>query len=487
MKKIFLTLILSFILSVNVNATDSKFNKFIKWLENNNHTQYLEINKNYEECKNCTRWDAGPRCFEEVGKPKKQCVLDGDQSYGEGGYKWANHKKYKTNLNVKFYKSSEIPWGTNPNKDTLMYYLFRYLDNDDEYDRAGSKASKNPYEFKTELRDDKISKYIKKHMQKTALLSYLLYEDGKITIDEISPKDRFGILYDNNTQFTSMSVGKSIVSYVTGHAICKGYIDSVDTKLNDWPLLKNTLFFDQELINLLNMAAGHHKYADKDLKTKLYRKNANVNTVRYHLKEGVFKNSKKSKNKYQYTNFITNILINYVWFKSEGKFQDLLDEIFVEKVKIENDVWFLKHNNDTIRAKNTIEKKDYDVFDEDGLLRYSFRASRYDYLRIAKAMLDDWQNDTCVGKYLKNIHERRIPKNDKWKDDKSPGLNPKSYAGQFYADYSGMRGRNIMGMVGKGGQSIMIDFDLGRIVVINTMHTDYNWKRISHSVIKNGS
>jgi len=45
MKKIFLTLILSLILSVNVNATDSKFNKFIKWLENNNHTQYLEINK----------------------------------------------------------------------------------------------------------------------------------------------------------------------------------------------------------------------------------------------------------------------------------------------------------------------------------------------------------------------------------------------------------------------------------------------------------
>ena len=298
MKKIFLTLILSFILSVNVNATDSKFNKFIKWLEDNNHTQYLEVNKNYDECKNCTRWDAGPRCFEEVGKPKKQCVLDGDQSYGEDGYKWTDHKKYKTNLNVKFYKSSEIPWGTNPNKDTLIYYLFRYLDNDDEYDRAGSKASKNPYKFKTELRDDKISKYIKKHMQKTALPTYLLYADGKITIDEISPKDRFGILYDNNTQFTSMSVGKSIVSYVTGHAICKGYIDSVDTKLNDWPLLKNTLFFDQELINLLNMAAGHQKYADKNLKTNQYKKNANANTVEFHLQKGVFKNSKKAKNKY---------------------------------------------------------------------------------------------------------------------------------------------------------------------------------------------
>ena len=487
MKKIFLTLILSFILSVNVNANNEDLNKFVEWLADNNHTQYIEVNKNYEECKNCTTWDAGPRCFEEVGKPKKQCVLDGDQSYGEDGFKWADHKKYKTNLNIKPYKESEIPWGTKPNKDTILYYLYTYLD--EGYSRAGSKGTNNPYKFETQLRDDKISKYIKKQMQKTALLSYLLYEDGKITIDEISPKDRFGILYDNNTQFTSMSVGKSIVSYVTGHAICKGYIDSVDTKLNDWPLLKNTLFYDQELINLLNMAAGHHKYADSDLKTNQYKKNANANTVEFHLQKGVFKNSKKAKNKYQYTNFITNILINYVWFKSEGQFQNLLDEIFIDKAKVENDVWFLKMNDRTVKSNNRNNKilKEYKVRDEDGPLRYSFRASRYDYLRIAKAMLDDWQNDTCVGKYLKDIHERRIPKNDKWKDDKNESLNPKSYAGQFYADYSGMRGRNIMGMVGKGNQSIMIDFDKGRIVVINTMHSDYNWKRISHSVIKNGS
>ena len=42
--------------------------------------------------------------------------------------------------------------------------------------------------------------------------------------------------------------------------------------------------------------------------------------------------------------------------------------------------------------------------------KYSFVATRYDYLRIAKAMLDDWQNDTCVGKYLKTIYKNEIPK-----------------------------------------------------------------------------
>ena len=86
-------------------------------------------------------------------------------------------------------------------------------------------------------------------MNKTSMLSYLLYEDGKITIDEITPLDRFGILYDNNTVHTSASVGKSFVSYVTGHAICEGYISSIDHKLNDWELLENTLFYDQKLID----------------------------------------------------------------------------------------------------------------------------------------------------------------------------------------------------------------------------------------------
>ena len=113
-------------------------------------------------------------------------------------------------------------------------------------------------------------------------------------------------------------------------------------------------------------------------------------------------------------------------------------------------------------------------------------ATRFDYLRIAKAIMDDYQNDTCVGKYLKTMRELRIPMNHKWKDDNTNTLNPKSYAGKFYTNYTGMNKRNVMGMNGFGGQNIMIDFDLGRIVVINSMHTNYNWKKIAHSVIKKG-
>jgi hypothetical protein len=385
MKKILFLIVLPFFWTSHLYANDNFLDEFNDWLTKNGHYGYVNNDEVPKICK----------------EEKRYSQL--------WYYNKCDQIKSGNTLDIKFYKSSEIPWGKKPNKDTLLYYLFRYLEVENAYDRAGSKGSKNPYKFNTELRDDKISKYIKKHMQKTALLSYLLYEDNKITIDEISPKDRLGILYNNDTQFTSASVGKSIVSYVTGHAICKGYISGVDHRLNDWPLLENTLFYDQKLINLLNMAMGHQKYADFDLKTNEYKKNANANTVEFHLKKGVFKNSKKAKRKYQYTNFLSNLLINYVWFKSEGQFQNLLDEIFIDKAKVKNDVWFLKMNDRTVKSNNRNNKilKEYKVRDEDGPLRYSFRASRYDYLRIAKAMLDDWQNDTCVGKYLKTIRETK--------------------------------------------------------------------------------
>jgi hypothetical protein len=68
---------------------------------------------------------------------------------------------------------SEIPEDANPNEETLKYYLDKYLtrnwNNNPKY--TDIKASENPYKFEFNLREDA---YVKKQMQKTALLSYLL-------------------------------------------------------------------------------------------------------------------------------------------------------------------------------------------------------------------------------------------------------------------------------------------------------------------------
>ena len=169
MKKLILIVLGLIFLSSNAIANNRTLAKFHEWLIQNNSTEFIEINEHYEECKSCSRWDAGPQCFEESGKPKKQCVLDGDQSYGEDGYKWSN-PKYKNNLKIKFYDGWIPEENVKPNYDTLLYEFFRYNQKaftvEPTTEKYEVEPSSNPYEFNSNLIEDK---YIDKQLEKTAL------------------------------------------------------------------------------------------------------------------------------------------------------------------------------------------------------------------------------------------------------------------------------------------------------------------------------
>ena len=104
--------------------------------------------------------------------------------------------------------------------------------------------------------------------------------------------------------------------------------------------------------------------------------------------------------------------------------------------------------------------------------------------------MDDYQNDTCVGKYLKEIYERRIPKGSKKEEEPLYGRT-KSYGGQFHMDYPGLKDKIVFGMNGYGGQAILIDMENSRIVVLNSLHYNntkykYNHKKILFDPIKKG-
>jgi CubicO group peptidase (beta-lactamase class C family) len=389
---------------------------------------------------------------------------------------------------------SEIPEDVNPNYETLKFYLYRYLYSNNIHAFCSSdstdyhcqdspprlphlvESSSNPYIFHSYLREDK---YIKKQMQVTPLLSYLLYEGGKIVIDEITPKNRFGEMFRNSSKLHSQSVAKSLISYVIGHAICKGYIESVDSRLDDWPVLQNTLYHNQTLIDVLNMAAGAQKYLNGNNKFSNSNRSATSPTVQ-DIMENELKGSKKSTAIYTYNNFNPGLLGSYIIYKiGDDKFQQLLEDVFQKKARIESDVFFL---NNELAKKNDIS------------IWPQFHATRYDYLRIAKAMLDDWQNDTCVGEYLKTIHDRRIAKGDWGGAGDNRVSIPESYGGFFHTGYKGMKNRPVMSMDGYGGQTITIDFERGRIVATQAIHDNmkfpkpgsFNWKKIVYQTIKNG-
>ena len=282
-------------------------------------------------------------------------------------------------------------------------------------------------------------------------------------------------------------MGKSVMSYILGHAICEGYIDNIDSTIDDWPVLETSLYNNQKLIDMLNMAPGDQKViyewgdgagikADNDYD---YQVNNIYTTIGFY-----FQNTEKSKSVYNYNGLITMILHNYIRHKTGDNYKVFLNKIFQNKVKNKHNVQFVEMNSGS---------------EEWGIGHSMVRLTRHDWLRLAKAMMDDYQNNTCVGKYLKEIHERRIPKNLHGKMQAGgnkkyaePEFNrTKSYGGQFHFDYPGLEDKVIFGLGGRGGNAILIDVENSRIVVINSIQYNngkykYNVKKLLLDPIKNG-
>ena len=485
MKKVLGIVLLSFLFShtLSANQLERKKQLFAKWLDINGYEQYLDKTGEpiaYELDRSVCKDEIITQEFTTL----KKCIGADGKIIPNSDLKFK--KIYPTNLKLKLNKKkANLGFDSNPNRDTLIYYLWHYSyrpkymgDDPNKFKFFEVKPSKKPYEFKFNLIEDK---FVKKQIKTKGILSYLYFQDGQVLIDEISPQERLGEFIKEDTKFISMSMNKSVTSYILGHAICEGYIDSVDSKINDWPIIQNSLYHNQKLINFLNMSTGDQKYINEFKKNATGRPLADLTyefededldkTIKNFLKD-----TTPSKKKYNYNGFVTQLIINYVQFKTGNDFKKLLDEIFRDKVKIKHSIKF--------------EKSSHIAPLSSGALHPMIKATRYDYLRIAKAIMDDYQNDTCVGKYLKEIHKRRVSKGDKAQEE--PHYNrTKSYGGQFHMDYPGLKDRVIFGFGGYGGNAILIDVENSRIVVLNSLHYNndgykYNVKKLLINPIKKG-
>ena len=414
--------------------------------------------------------------YELVEKTEKEVCKTEPKYSNLWYYNKCDKPQYKNNLKIKFYGGWIPEESEKPSFGTYLFQLYNWtyspFRDKPIVDVYEVKPSSKPFKFKSSLQEDK---YIDKQLKKTGLISYLRFEDGNITIDKFTPKDRFGKFINKDTKLRSMSVGKTMVSYVTGHAICGGYINSINSRLNDWPLVENTLYYDQKLIDLLNMKAGDRNYVQSStlrIKDIGFDDVSNRRDIEKYM--SLFKNTKKIKDApFNYSQMSTELILNYVLFKTGDDFEKVLEKTFKDKAKIKDSVIFWK-------VKNSSKEK--------GNANNMFYATRYDYLRIAKAMLDDWQNDTCVGKYLKTIWENRVDKeNDKRaKEGKRVQWRFASgYGGQFQTHYKGIsKKRPVMGMHGRGGQHVVIDFERSRIILTNAVYEDYNYSKIIYEQIK---
>ena len=329
-------------------------------------------------------------------------------------------------------------------------------------------ASSDPMPLRFAVQPDP---FVNEQLSKTGLLSYLLYRDGKVITDAITPEERLGNLFDDKTLFHSASIGKSFTSYLLGHAICRGNIPSLEHTIADWPLLQNTLYEKQKLRDLVNMNAGDSKYFNSQrvlFENPLNKKGVNHATIKYFGES--LQNTKPPFFKgFNYSQMVSASITNYVAFKMGDDFQSLLEEVYTKKARI----------------SLPLEVGYVDPFSnaEDGRFSSTVWASRYDYLRIAISMLDDWRNDTCVGKYLKELYRNQVRGNPD--SNNGHGLFRRhhrygasyKYAGFFHTSMARANG-TIFGMAGFGGQFIFINFDNGTIVVTNAVHDNFDTARL---------
>jgi hypothetical protein len=382
---------------------------------------------------------------------------------------------------------NEMPEKARPNDATISLFEERKKSHIENRRRQGRlyiiEPKGNAVNFKYEKNLDSVS--LKKELSKGYILSYLFYDNGIIKYDGLAKKGRFKEDITNETLFFTHSSGKSITSYIVGHAICDGYISSID-EIIDWPLMENTLYQGQPLQNLLNMNAGDMHVVDKDstrfMGSTEHHRNMGLDTIAY-LLDG----TKKKGNKIFYNNALSDIIANYVVFKAGDKYDDLMRKVFQDKIKIENKVSYEKHGQSVLHIQDKNPK--YNGSPQT-LASYSYHMTRLDFLRVAEAIMKDYQSKTCVGNYLRESQQQA----KKWYKYRPSTDKPfwikkyaKKYGSQFLFDFYKMKNRNIIATEGLNGQNIVIDLDNSRIVATNSAATGWNVKTYMLNVIRKGN
>lgn len=381
------------------------------------------------------------------------------------------------------YSRWEMPEGKTPNDATISLYEEKRLQFFSSFSRRGSfykiEPAGNAVKFVSTPNPK--SAILSRQLSKGYILSYLFYDDGILKYDGTPKSGRFKKDINDSTRFYTHSTGKSIISYLVGHAICDGYIGSIDEKIN-WPLMKNTLYHDQNLIDLLNMSAGDKHIVDRNstyvMGSEKHHRDMDLITI-----STLLTGTKPEKKIMFYNNFLTDVIASYLAHRLGDNYNEFVNKIFQDKIKIENPVYFQLHEKTGDYQHELWGKLETRA-------SYSFLVTRKDLLRIAVAMMKDYQEQTCVGKYLKKI-QLQAKRWYKYAPNKSNSYLwidrfARKYGAQFYFDFRGMDNRNILATEGRNGQNIMIDLDNSRIVVTQSAATAWDQRTFILNVIRDG-
>ena len=295
-----------------------------------------------------------------------------------------------------------------------------------------------------EIIENKNTKKIDENIKKKSLLSVLYFDGQNIIVDKKSDK------IQGDTKLYSFSISKSFVSYILGNAICNGDIKSLDDKISNYvPETKGTLYENSSFKDLIDMKAGDTNFASRKAGSATFIYAGQVvqkkNTVKEYLAES--RNLKTTKKVFNYNNFLTDLVARAIDLKSSGGLKKIYQD-FANKAGTSSEMFF--------------------ITDENGwpLLHAWTYATREDFLKLGIQVSRDWNSNTCIGDYLKNIESMR---------DKSDNKDSE-YSGYFWFNKK-IKSRHAQ-MRGHGSQQIHIDLEKNRVLTYHSITGDYDNKSI---------
>ena len=126
----------------------------------------------------------------------------------------------------------------------------------------------------------------------------------------------------------------SITSYVLAHAICDGYINSIDERLN-WPMFSKTLYNGQSIRDLINMKAGDRHTVNR-ASSHVMGSSIGARDMDLYQLSNLLKDTQKKGHKIFYNNVLADITAGYLAFRTGDDYNKLMRKVFNDKVKIEH-------------------------------------------------------------------------------------------------------------------------------------------------------
>jgi len=332
------------------------------------------------------------------------------------------------------------------NEKALQFHQFRIQKIPQLYKTISIRPSAAPAELVREARRVAAAE---KMLKETDLLSVMRFQDGKIVIDAMSTKMK------PDDKIYSMSMVKSLIGYLVGHAVCDGHIKNLNDPVSRYlPEVKGTIYEKVAIGQMINMAAGDQPIWKGKYNIQEY--SALVLSARPDERKTILEVLKSKPNKnprgtgsFRYSNMVTDLIGVALDKAVPGGLEGYMHQKLAAPAGNADPMLLL------------VDKNDWPI-------SHAFLyATRDDYMRMSIRIMNDFKAASCIGDYLRSQTKNYV----------KTSQESEGYAAFFWLENARSTMPRVL-MKGHGGQRIIIDLKAGTITSMHAIRLNYDAKKL---------